>query len=156
MGILDIFKRNKKYSFISNVITNLPNGLKDDEINEFSNLSQEKLGCELPADYRDFLSEINGFSYNGLTIFSKFNDTIKQLSPRAKAETRDIICWNEKYYDMTDITDYIILGKSDIDYIAYDKEKNIYVILTNGTMDEKDKSENFEELLKRYSKDYLK
>lgn len=110
----------------------------------------------MPADYRDFLSEINGFSYNGLTIFSKFNDTIKQLSPRAKAETRDIICWNEKYYDMTDITDYIILGKSDIDYIAYDKEKNIYVILTNGTMDEKDKSENFEELLKRYSKDYLK
>lgn len=43
MGILDKFKRNKKYSFISNVITNLPNGLKDDEINEFSNLSQERL-----------------------------------------------------------------------------------------------------------------
>lgn len=107
-------------------------------------------------DYKEFLSEMNGFSYNGLTIFSKFNDNIKQLSTRAKAETRDVICWNENYYDMTDITDYIILGKSDLDYIAYDKEKNVYLILTNGTMDEIDKSEDFEELLKRYLKEYLK
>lgn len=153
MGLFDKFKKNKKYSFISDIVNDLPNGLKDDEINELSNLSKENLGCELPVDYKEFLSEINGFSYNGLTIFSKFNDNIKQLSPRAKVETRDVICWNENYYDMTDITDYIILGKSDLDYIAYDKEKNIYLILTNGTMDEIDKSEDFEELLKRYVKE---
>lgn len=57
------------------------------------------------------------------------------------------------YYALTDITDYIILGKSDLDYVAYDKEKNIYLILTNGTMDEMDKSEDFEELLRRYVKE---
>lgn len=156
MGLFDKFKKSKNYSFISDIITNLPKGLKADEINELSSLSKEKLGCKLPVDYKEFLSEINGFSYNGLTIFSKFNDNIKQSSPRAKAEIRDVICWNEKYYGMTDITDYIILGKSDLDYIAYDKEKNIYLILSNGTMDEMDKSEDFKELLKRYSKDYLK
>lgn len=155
MGLFDKLKKNKKYSFVSNLITNLPKGLKDDEIDELSSLSKEKLGCELPADYKEFLSEINGFSYNGLTIFSKFNDNIKQLSPRAKAETRDVICWNEKYYGMTDITDYIILGKSDLDYIVYDKEKNIYFILTNGTMEEMDKSENFDELLNRYIKEFF-
>ena len=156
MGLFDKFKKNKKYSFIGDIISDLPRGLKDDEINELSSSSKEKLGCELPVGYKEFLSEINGFSYDGLTIFSKFNENIKQLSPRAKAETRDVICWNENYYDMTDITDYIILGKSDLDYIAYDKEKNVYLILTNGTMDEIDKSEDFEELLKRYLKEYLK
>lgn len=153
MGLFDKLKKSKKYSFICDIITNLPKGLKANEIKDLSNLSKEKLGCELPVDYKEFLSEINGFSYDGLTIFSKFNDNIKQLSPRADEESRDIICWNEMYYDMTDITDYIILGKSDLDYIVYDKEKNVYLILTNGTMDEMDNSEDFEELLRRYVKE---
>lgn len=153
MGLFDKFKKNKKYSFICDIVSDLPKGLKYDEINELSNLSKEKLGCELPVDYKEFLSEINGFSYDGFTIFSKFNENIKQLLPRTDEETNDVICWNKMYYAMTDITDYIILGKSDLDYVAYDKEKNVYLILTNGTMDEMDKSENFEELLRRYVKE---
>lgn len=77
MGLFNKFKKNKKYSFISDVVSDVPRGLKDDEINELSNLSKEKLGCELPVDFKEFLSEMNGFSYNGLTIFSKFNENIK-------------------------------------------------------------------------------
>ncbi|MCR5146772.1 MAG: hypothetical protein K6B70_05465 [Clostridia bacterium] len=51
MGLFDKFKKNKKYSFISDIVSDLPKGLKDDEINGLSNLSKEELGCELPVDY---------------------------------------------------------------------------------------------------------
>ncbi len=42
MGLFNKLKKNKKYSFISDIITNLPKGLKADEINELSNSSFKK------------------------------------------------------------------------------------------------------------------
>ncbi len=43
MGLFDKLKKSKKYSFIGDIITNLPKGLKANEINDLSNLSKEKL-----------------------------------------------------------------------------------------------------------------
>lgn len=153
MGLFDIFKKTNKYDFINNLKIKFPIGLSSKEIDEFSKISREKLESDLPIDFKEFLNYINGFSYNGVTIFSKFNENLKALYPRATEKTRDIICWNQNYYEMTDIKNFIILGKSDLDYIAYDKKKNKYLILTNGTMDEIRESEHFDELLKSYLKD---
>lgn len=52
MGLFDKFKKNKKYSFISYIVSDLPKGLKDDEINGLSNLSKEELGCGLQGIFK--------------------------------------------------------------------------------------------------------
>ncbi len=63
------------------------------------------------------------------------NDNVKEISPRATNRTRDIIGFNRYYRGMTDIEDYIILGKDSISYFVYDIASEKYRILTNGTLD---------------------
>ena len=81
------------------------------------------------------MSVTNGLYVNGKVFFSRFNDNVKAFSPRATNRTRDIIDFNRSYRDMTDIEDYIILGKDSISYFVYDTASEKYQVLTNGTMD---------------------
>ena len=80
----------------------------------------------MPENVRDFLRITNGFYINGKVFFSMINDNVKEISPRATNRTRDIIGFNRYYRGMTDIEDYIILGKDSISYFVYDiaSEKN--------------------------------
>ena len=48
---------------------------------------------------------------------------------------------------MTDITDYILLGKSSIDCIVYNISGKKYQILSNGTMESFGTFDSFIELL---------
>ena len=47
----------------------------------------------------------------------------------------DILHFNSSFRDMTDITDYIMLGKSSLDYIVYNISEKKFQILSNGTME---------------------
>lgn len=95
----------------------------------------EAFNVSLPENVRDFLRITNGFYINGKVFFSMINDNVKEISPRATNRTRDIIGFNRYYRSMTDIEEYIILGKDSISYFVYDIASEKYRILTNGTLD---------------------
>lgn len=59
----------------------------------------------------------------------------------------DIIRFNSSFREMTDITDYILLGKSSIDYIVYNTSEKKYQILSNGTIESFGTFDSFIELL---------
>ena len=58
-----------------------------------------------------------------------------------------MVTFNTNFYANTDISDYIILGRSSIDYIGYIKAKNKYVIMTNGTMQHLKEFDTFNEMI---------
>ena len=89
----------------------------------------------MPEDVRAFLSVTNGLHINSIVFFSMINDNVKELSPRATNRMRDIIGFNRYYRDMTDIEDYIILGKDSISFFVYDIASEKYQVLSNGTLD---------------------
>ena len=59
----------------------------------------------------------------------------------------DILRFNSSFREMTDITDYILLGKSSIDLIVYNIREKKYQILSNGVMQSFGSFDSFPELL---------
>jgi len=87
---------------------------------------------ELPQDYIELLRYSNGLSYNGNSIVGVYDAEFLISHPRKKS--MDIIRFNTSFRDMTDITDYIMLGKSSIDLVVYNIREKTFQILSNGTM----------------------
>lgn len=122
-----------------------PQGLSDKTINKVSAYCTDHFGCPLPEGYSKFLKEANGFSYDGRSIFCCYNNEIQIAFPRYAG--LDLVTFNTKFYENTDISSYLMLGKSSIDYVCYEKASGMYLILTNGTMQLINKFDTFELLL---------
>lgn len=125
-----------------------PHGLSDKTIHDVSAYCMEHFGCPLPAGYVQFLKEANGFSYDGRSIFCCYNDEIETAFPRYAG--LDFVTFNTRFHENTDISSYLMLGKSSIDYVCYEKSTGKYLILTNGTMQLINESEAFELLLESF------
>ena len=125
-----------------------PHGLSDETINRVSIYCTDYFGCSLPEGYSKFLKEANGFSYDGRSIFCCYNDEIQSSFPRYTG--LDFVTFNTKFYKNTDIYSYLVLGKSSIDYICYEKATEKYLILTNGTMQIINEFNAFELLLESF------
>lgn len=127
-----------------------PQGLSNETINKVSAYCTEQFGCPLPEGYSNFLKEANGFSYDGRSIFCCYNDEIKISFPRYAG--LDLVTFNTKFYENTDISSYLVLGKSSIDYVCYEKATNKYLILTNGILQPIEEFDIFALLLESFYK----
>jgi hypothetical protein len=135
MGNIEV-KCMNEYDFLNEFSDKtLYTGLMASEINLYAGEFIEAFNVSLPEDVRTFLRVTNGLYINGKVLFSMINDNVKELSPRATNRTRDIIGFNRYYRDITDIEDYIILGKDSISYFVYDIASEKYQVLTNGTLE---------------------
>lgn len=122
-----------------------PLGLSEQTIQQVSNFCQENFDCYLPQEYTEFLHYMNGFSYDGYSIFCCYNDDIEKNFPRYAG--LDLITINTNFYKGTDIDEYLLLGKSSIDYIGYIKATKKYVIMTNGTLTHIKEFDSFQEVI---------
>lgn len=107
-----------------------PKGLSSKTIQEVSKYCLDHFGTELPKEYQEFLSRMNGFSYDDRSIFSCFNDDIKNNFPRYAS--LDLVTLNTNFIESTDIDEYLFLGSSSLDFIAYSKKNKNYVIVDQG------------------------
>ncbi len=138
-----------EYSFLNDIKDKtLYNGLSSSDIDLYSQEFSEAFNINLPEDVKEFLKATNGIYMNGETFLSKFNDDVKEKSPRATRNTKDIIGFNENYRDMTDIEDYIILGKDSLSYYVYDIKSKKYQDLSNGTLDVLNEYDEFAQMIK--------
>ena len=99
----------------------------------------------LPNDYIELLCHSNGLSYDGKSIVGVYDSDFLAKYPKKKS--MDIVRFNLSFRDMTDITDYIMLGKSSIDHIVYNIGEKKYQILSNGVMECFGTFDSFLELL---------
>jgi len=125
-----------------------PAGISTKTALKVSDYCKENFGCCLPDGYIEFLNTMNGFDYDDRKIFCCYNAEIEDNFPRYAS--LDLVTFNKNFYENTDITEYIILGKSSIDYIGYIKATDKYVIMTNGTLDHLEEFDTFSELLIKF------
>lgn len=118
---------------------------KQEKINDVDKEFYSLFEVGLPNDYIEFLHHTNGLSYDGRSICGVYDEEFLTEYPRKKS--MDIIRFNSSFRDMTDITDYILLGKSSIDCIVYNTSEKKYQILSNGTMESFGTFDSFIELL---------
>lgn len=122
-----------------------PKGLTEITINELSDYCYKNFNCYLPSDYKRFLSIMNGYSFDDYKIFCCYNDDIEQHFPRYS--NLDFVTFNIRFYKNTDITDYLILGKTSINYLGYCKSSHKYIIIDNGVMQRIEEYDNFWDLI---------
>lgn len=125
-----------------------PKGLSQETIDMVSAYCEEHFGCPLPSGYAMFLKQANGFSYDGHSIFCCYNNEIQTVFP--KYTGFDFVTFNTKFYVNTDISSYLVLGKSSIDYVCFEKATGKYVIMTNGTMQHITESDDLDVLLESF------
>ena len=56
-----------------------PKGLTNETIREISNYFLENFNSYLPQGYIEFLTVMNGFSYDGHSVFCCYNDEIEKI-----------------------------------------------------------------------------
>lgn len=127
-----------------------PLGLTIETIKKVSNYFEQNFQCPLPTGYINFLHQMNGFSDDGHSIFCCYNEDIQNNFP--KYSNLDLVTFNKNFHENTDISDYIMLGKSSINYIGYIKNKKRFVIMTNGTMQHLGEFDSFKELVTAFMK----
>jgi len=120
-----------------------PRGLSDIEIETLSRIIREKFDIQIPDGYADFLKMMNGFSFNGFNVYCYINDDIKKNIDEMLAF--DIIDANERFCDCADNDDYLLIGDSSTDYIAYIKKTKKYLIMSNG-LDHEAEFDTFNEM----------
>ena len=104
--------------------------------------------AEIPEDYIELLRQTNGLSYNGKSIVGVYDAGFLIDHPRKAS--MDIVRFNSSFRDMTDITEYILLGKSSTDLIVYNIREKKYQILSNGVMECFGTFDSFPELLNAF------
>lgn len=142
--MFEYLKSNYKYAEIE-----MP--LSQDVINKISKDCFLKFGVYIPKEYHLFLQELNGFYYNGYAIFGCYDS--EMIEKDKGLAGLDLVSFNERFRDFSEIEDLLIIGKSSIDYIAYELATNQYVIVTNGTLDEIYRSSSFLAILSNYLED---
>lgn len=120
------------------LISELPNeasfvALTSDCIGEIKRKFTDLFEVSLPSDYLSLLCLSNGLSYNGYSIFGVYDADFLKDNPYM--EGLDLFWNNKSIRELTDISDYIILGVSDMDYVAYNTTDKKYHIIDNGTID---------------------
>ena len=93
-----------------------PKGLTSETTKKLSHYFKENFNSYLSEGYLEFLNIMNGFSYDGHSIFCCYNDEIESNYPRYSS--LDLATFDTQFYANTDTLDYIILEKSSIDYIG--------------------------------------
>jgi hypothetical protein len=110
-----------------------PKPLSDAVIGKVSAFCEEQLGCPLPADYADFLRRSNGLAApGGAAVFCCYTNDIRDNFPDYAYS--DFATLNLEFRDMTDIDEYLLLGRSSVDYLCYEKATGKYQVRSNGVM----------------------
>ena len=127
-------------------------GISTEDAIVLSNRCIEEYGVEIPIDYVTFLKKMNGFWYDGKSMFNFSTDEIKNTKKyKFSLRLYDFFKENNHCRDYVGSKegtgeDYLFLGKSDISYIAADVRTGKIVLLDEviGFVRE---YANFEEML---------
>jgi hypothetical protein len=108
----------------------LPGALPDD-IKRTEQAAQDELGIDLPAELRDLLTEVDGFSENGVSLYGTDQDL-----PDEQAYGPTIVAENLSLWSVMPETarKYLFVGDSDLWYFVFDLGSKQYVVLSRSTL----------------------
>jgi len=108
----------------------LPGALPED-IERTEQAVQDELGIELPNELHDIFAEVDGFSENGVSLYS-----VEQDLPDEQAYGPTLVAENLSLWSLMPETaeKYLFIGDSDLWYFGFDLEKKQYVVLSRSTL----------------------
>ena len=108
----------------------LPGALPED-IERTEQAANDELGIDLPSELRDIFAEVDGFSENGVSLYSTDQDL-----PDEQAYGPTIVAENLSLWSVMPETarKYLFIGDSDLWYFGFDLSNRQYVVLSRSTL----------------------
>lgn len=109
----------------------VPGALAED-IERTEQAADDELGIDLPTELLDILSEVDGFSENGVSLYGTDQDLPDEQSYGPTIVAENLSLWSA----LSDTAEkYLFAGDSDLWYFAFDLESKQFVVLSRSTLE---------------------
>ena len=103
-------------------------GASKEEINNLVNEINKQLGKDIPNEYLDILSKVNGLEFNGFILYGIDENLLEHENSEYIS---GLIDTNKILYENQDKKKYLFLGESNISWDVYEYENKRFIELDN-------------------------
>ncbi|KFX57255.1 SMI1/KNR4 family protein [Clostridium botulinum] len=121
-------------------------GASKDEINELIVEAKKKIGIEIPNEYLDIISKVNGIEFNGFILYGVDKYLLEH---EINQSIYGLIASNEIWYENEEQKKYLFLGESNISWYVYEYKNKSFIELDNPSGRESNKFNSFYELFNK-------
>lgn len=127
-------------------------GASQGEITKLIEEANKKLDVEIPREYLDILSNINGIEFNGFILYGVDEDL---LEDPVNQSIYGLVDLNEMWYENEEQKEYLFLGESDISWYVYQFKNKCFMELDNPSGRESNKFDDFYKMFDKMLNDAI-
>lgn len=102
-------------------------GASKNEIDELI-IEAKNLGIELPSEYLDIISKVNGLEFNGFILYGIDNYLLEN---KQNQKIYGLLDSNKIWYENEEQKNYLFLGESNISWYVYEFKSMSFIELDN-------------------------
>ncbi|WP_040214611.1 YrhA family protein [Clostridium polynesiense] len=115
-------------------------GASKEEIDKLIVEVKEKLGVELPKEYLDIISKVNGIEFNGFILYGVDEYLLEN---EINQSIYGLVDSNQIWHENEEQKKYLFLGESNISWYVYEYKNKNFIELDNPSGRESNKFNNF-------------
>ena len=121
-------------------------GASKEEIEKLIVEAKEKLGVEIPKEYLDILSKVNGIEFNGFILYGVDEYLLEH---EINQSIYGLVDLNKIWYENEEQKKYLFLGESNISWYVYEFNNKCFIELDNPSGREINKFNSFYEMFNK-------
>ena len=125
-------------------------GASKEEIARLIEEVNKKLNVEIPKEYLDIISKINGIEFNGFILYGVDEYLLEHQTNQS---IYGLIDSNQIWYENEEQKKYLFLGESNISWYVYEYKNKCFIELDNPSGREINKFNSFYEMFNKMLRD---
>lgn len=121
-------------------------GASKEEIARLIEEVNKKLNVEIPKEYLDIISKINGIEFNGFILYGVDEYLLEHQTNQS---IYGLVDSNQIWYENEEQKKYLFLGESNISWYVYEYKNKCFIELDNPSGRESNKFNSFYEMFNK-------
>lgn len=121
-------------------------GASKEEIGKLIAEASEKLNVEIPKEYLDIISKVNGIEFNGFILYGVDENLLEH---EINQSIYGLVDSNQIWYENEEQKKYLFLGESNISWYVYEYKNKCFIELDNPSGRESNKFNSFYEMFNK-------
>ena len=121
-------------------------GASKEEIAKLVAEAKKKLNVEIPKEYLDIISKINGIEFNGFILYGVDSYLLEH---QINQSIYGLLDSNQIWYENGEQKKYLFLGESNISWYVYEYKNKRFIELDNPSGRESNKFNSFYEMFNK-------
>ncbi|WP_250674108.1 YrhA family protein [Paraclostridium ghonii] len=127
-------------------------GASKEEVGKLIAKASKKLNVEIPKEYLNIISKVNGIEFNGFILYGVDEDLLEH---EINQSVYGLVDSNQIWYENEEQKKYLFLGESNISWYVYEYKNKYFIELDNPSGRESNKFNSFYEMFNKILVDAL-